>query len=68
MSRRAAAVGSTLPVGDHRRVVLREYAGGLGLRRGEQEEGMFSCACECCCDGCGLLVRVEIAGSYIRSL
>ncbi len=32
------------------------------------EEGMFSCACECCCDGCGLLVRVEIAGSYIRSL
>ena len=32
------------------------------------EESMFSCACECCCDGCGLLVRVEIAGSYIRSL
>jgi len=32
------------------------------------EESMFSCACTCCCDGCGLLVRVEIAGSYIRSL
>ena len=32
------------------------------------EESMFSCACECCCDGCGLLVRVEVAGSYIRTL
>ena len=32
------------------------------------EEGMFSCACTCCCDGCGLLVRVEVAGSYIRGL
>ena len=32
------------------------------------EESMFSCACTCCCDGCGLLVRVEVAGSYIRSL
>jgi hypothetical protein len=32
------------------------------------EESMFSCGCTCCCDGCGLLVRVEIAGSYIRSL
>jgi hypothetical protein len=32
------------------------------------EESMFSCACTCCCDGCGLLVRVETAGSYIRGL
>jgi hypothetical protein len=29
---------------------------------------MFSCGCTCCCDGCGFLVRVEVAGSYIRSL
>jgi hypothetical protein len=32
------------------------------------EESMFSCGCTCCCDGCGFLVRVEVAGSYIRSL
>lgn len=32
------------------------------------EESMFSCGCTCCCDGWGFLIRVEVAGSYIRSL
>jgi hypothetical protein len=30
------------------------------------EESMFSCACTCCCDGCGFIVDPDVTGHYIR--
>jgi len=29
------------------------------------QEAMFSCACTCCCDGCGFIVDPEVTGHYI---
>ena len=30
------------------------------------QESMFSCGCDCCCDGLGFIVDPEITGNYIR--
>jgi len=52
-------------------VVLYFAAGAPAVAFGDYvevsgEESMFSCACVCCCDGCGLIVDPEVTGHYIR--